>query len=103
MAQPINWDPLRGFKPDSIPASEATEEPKPLVTLECSAVSGFETAVAAEVNDRFGIPLDDIVKAQGRVVFDLPIDIAPKVSVISRKKRDSHPRDYLLFFFTPGP
>ena len=79
MALPINWDPLSGFKPDPSATGDTSRQQQPLVTLECSAVSGFETAAAAEVNDRFGIDLDRIVRAQGRVVFDLPLDVAPKV------------------------
>ncbi len=62
MAAAIEWDRLRGHDPTS---------PADLLTIEATAVTGFEEAAASEVAENFGIDSENVVKAQGRVLFDI--------------------------------
>jgi len=68
MSAPIDWSPLKGFSAEST-----------LVTFEASAVTGFEEAARSEVMEMFGLKEEEVVKAQGRVLFDLQVENVKKV------------------------
>ncbi len=70
MCEPIDWSRLRGHDPSS---------PPDLLTIEATAVTGFEGAAASEVAEKFCIEEEEVVKAQGRVLFDIPEDRVEEV------------------------
>ncbi len=70
MCEPIDWSRLRGHDPSS---------PPDLLTIEATAVTGFEGAAASEVAEKFCIEEEAVVKAQGRVLFDIPEDRVEEV------------------------
>ena len=70
MCEPIDWSRLRGHDPSS---------PPDLLTIEATAVTGFEGAAASEVAEKFCIEEEEVVKAQGRVLFDIPENLVEEV------------------------
>ncbi len=70
MAEAIDWSRLRGHEASS---------PADLLTIEATAVTGFEEAAASEVSEVFGVGRESVVKAQGRVLFDIPEERVPEV------------------------
>lgn len=55
-----------------------SEECKDLVTLEATVVTGFEDAAKQEATE--ALKAENVVKYQGRIIFDTPIDNVEKVN-----------------------
>ncbi len=74
MAAPIKWGQgLRGYIKDG---SSCVED---VITVEATTATGFEGAAASEVASKFKLESSEVVRAQGRVLFDIPTEKVAEV------------------------